>query len=221
MLGGCGAGASAPRSPACTGSGRTRLSPIRFRTRSIRAECEISSKHAIGDRRVRCRGRRVKPAGRQRFVGRHCCRARLGGRRGDTPMARLPTEWLTAANRGILGSGLMMLICADVIRPSMAWLITRGSCTLTIGMGRCTRPAPGVQRLGRLRRTGNPAGRVRRRCQRPDPRRDRDRARIVGCSAAGKRTSDLSDQPIGRVPLPGASHGVGSQIRCDRRGHAG
>jgi len=53
--------------------------------------------------------------------------------------ARSPTEWLLtrgeSANRGILGSGLMMLICADVIRPSMVWLITRGSCTLTTGMG--------------------------------------------------------------------------------------
>ncbi len=44
--------------------------------------------------------------------------------------ARLPTEWLTArgesANPGILGSGLLMLICADVIRPGMEWLISRG-----------------------------------------------------------------------------------------------
>lgn len=31
----------------------------------------------------------------------------------------------------------MMLICAGVIRPSMAWSIRRGSCTLTAGMGRC------------------------------------------------------------------------------------
>jgi len=54
--------------------------------------------------------------------------------------ARLPTEWLTAQNQaahaGVLGSGLLMLICADVIRPSMAWLLSRGSCTLTTGMAR-------------------------------------------------------------------------------------
>jgi integrase len=52
--------------------------------------------------------------------------------------ARLPTEWLTtrgeSANPGILGSGLLMLICADVIRPSMAWLLSRGSCTLATAM---------------------------------------------------------------------------------------
>jgi hypothetical protein len=52
--------------------------------------------------------------------------------------ARLPTQWLTArgesAHTGVLGSGLLMLICADVIRPSTAWLITRGSCALTTGM---------------------------------------------------------------------------------------
>ena len=52
--------------------------------------------------------------------------------------ARLPTEWLTeqreSAHTGILGSGLFMLICADVIRPSTAWLISRGSCTLVTGM---------------------------------------------------------------------------------------
>jgi integrase len=55
-----------------------------------------------------------------------------------TEWARLPTEWLTArgqsANPGILGSGLLMLICADVIRPSAAWLVSRGSCALTPGM---------------------------------------------------------------------------------------
>jgi len=52
--------------------------------------------------------------------------------------ARLPTEWLIArgesANPGILGSGLLMLICADVIRPGMEWLISRGACTLAAGM---------------------------------------------------------------------------------------
>jgi hypothetical protein len=52
--------------------------------------------------------------------------------------ARLPTQWLTArgesAHTGVLGSGLFMLICADVIRPSAAWLISRGSCTLAAGM---------------------------------------------------------------------------------------
>lgn len=52
--------------------------------------------------------------------------------------ARLPTEWLTArgesANTSILGSGLLMLICADVIRPSATWLLSRGSCTLATGM---------------------------------------------------------------------------------------
>jgi hypothetical protein len=58
--------------------------------------------------------------------------------------ARLPSEWLTArgesANKGILGSGLMMLICADVIRPSMGWLIERGSCTLATGLSQYRDP---------------------------------------------------------------------------------
>jgi hypothetical protein len=67
--------------------------------------------------------------------------------------AQLPTEWLTArgesANRGILGSGLLMLICADVIRPSMAWLVGRGSCTLTAGMIRY-RDAAGFDAIDRV-----------------------------------------------------------------------
>lgn len=67
--------------------------------------------------------------------------------------ARLPTEWLTArgesAHAGILGSGLLMLICADVIRPSMAWLISRGSCTLATGIARY-RDADGFAALDRV-----------------------------------------------------------------------
>lgn len=67
--------------------------------------------------------------------------------------ARLPTEWLTAqgesAHTGILGSGLFMLICADVIRPSTAWLISRGSCTLATGMVNY-RDGDGFAALGRV-----------------------------------------------------------------------
>lgn len=76
-----------------------------------------------------------------------------------TQWARLPTGWLTArgqsANPGILGSGLLMLICADVIRPSPAWLISRGSCTLAAGLAQY-RDAEGFAALDRVI-TGDPA----------------------------------------------------------------
>lgn len=52
--------------------------------------------------------------------------------------ARLPTDWLISrgesANAGVLSSGLFILICADVIRPSLAWLTSRRSRQLTAGM---------------------------------------------------------------------------------------
>ena len=67
--------------------------------------------------------------------------------------ARLPTEWLTAAgesaNPAILGSGLLMLMCADVLRPSMTWLLSRGSCTLATGMAQY-RDADGFAALDRV-----------------------------------------------------------------------
>jgi hypothetical protein len=67
--------------------------------------------------------------------------------------ARLPAGWLTArgesAHAGILGSGLFMLICADVIRPSAEWLISRGSCTLATGIARY-RDAGGFAALDRV-----------------------------------------------------------------------
>lgn len=70
-----------------------------------------------------------------------------------TRWARLPTEWLTEQGRpahtGVLGSGLLMLICADVIRPSMTWLISRGSCTLAAGMTKY-RDADGFAALDRV-----------------------------------------------------------------------
>jgi Phage integrase family len=67
--------------------------------------------------------------------------------------SRLPAGRLTAqgesAHAGILGSGLFMLICADVIRPSAAWLISRGSCTLATGIARY-RDAAGFAALDRV-----------------------------------------------------------------------
>jgi hypothetical protein len=75
-----------------------------------------------------------------------------------TQWARLPTQWLTArgqsANPGILGSGLLMLICADVIRPSAQWLLSRGSCTLAAGMAQY-RDVEGFAALDRVI-TGDP-----------------------------------------------------------------
>jgi integrase len=51
---------------------------------------------------------------------------------------RLPAAWLTSrsesANAGVLSSGLFILICADVIRPSLSWLTSRRSRQLTAGM---------------------------------------------------------------------------------------
>lgn len=50
----------------------------------------------------------------------------------------LPRPWLTRHGlpdgRGALSSGLFMLMCADVIRPSGAWLISRRSRRLAEGM---------------------------------------------------------------------------------------
>jgi integrase len=52
--------------------------------------------------------------------------------------ARLPSDWLASrgesANAGMLSSGLFILICADVIRPSLSWLTSRRSRQLTSGM---------------------------------------------------------------------------------------
>ena len=64
-------------------------------------------------------------------------------------------------------------------------------------------------------------GRGRRHRQAPDPGGDRNRARVVGGRAARNRPGDLSDQPAGRLALPGTVCGVGGQIRCHRRGAAG
>lgn len=49
------------------------------------------------------------------------------GKRWET----LPLDWFaehgvrSSANESLLGSGLLMLICADVLRPRMAWMFTR------------------------------------------------------------------------------------------------
>lgn len=56
----------------------------------------------------------------------------------------LPRQWLTRHGlpdgRGALSSGLFMLMCADVIRPSGAWLISRRSRRLGEGMAACRDP---------------------------------------------------------------------------------
>ncbi|GAA0626415.1 tyrosine-type recombinase/integrase [Kutzneria viridogrisea] len=61
--------------------------------------------------------------------------------------ALLPADWLAAqgddgaANLGVLASGMRMLVCAEVIRPTAAWVITRRSSHLTAGMAQYRDPA--------------------------------------------------------------------------------
>ena len=67
--------------------------------------------------------------------------------------ARLPSDWLVgrgeSANAGVLSSGLFILICADVIRPSLSWLTSRRSRQLTSGIARY-RDFDGFTRLDRV-----------------------------------------------------------------------
>jgi integrase len=67
--------------------------------------------------------------------------------------ARLPSDWLASrgesANAGVLSSGLFILICADVIRPSLSWLTSRRSRQLTLGIAQY-RDFDGFTRLDRV-----------------------------------------------------------------------
>ena len=54
-----------------------------------------------------------------------------------------------------------------------------------------------------------------------DPGGDRNRPRTVGGRAARHRSGDLPDQPAGGLAVSGTLCGVGSQIRCHRRGAVG
>jgi hypothetical protein len=75
---------------------------------------------------------------------------------------QLPLSWLHQHNRSAasdadrLTSGLLMLICGDVIRPGMAWMLTRTHRYLASTMAQ-TRDPDGFARLDHLAATG-PAG---------------------------------------------------------------
>ena len=75
---------------------------------------------------------------------------------------KLPLAWLdgrgesAAGNADRLSSGLLMLICGDVIRPGMAWVLTRTHRYLAATMAR-TRDPDGFARLRKLC-TAGPAG---------------------------------------------------------------
>jgi hypothetical protein len=75
---------------------------------------------------------------------------------------QLPLAWLrqqgesTACDAEELSSGLLMLICGDVIRPGLAWMLTRSHRYLASAMGQTRDPA-GFARLHQLAAAG-PAG---------------------------------------------------------------
>jgi integrase len=75
---------------------------------------------------------------------------------------RLPAQWLgdngqAAARDGDdLSSGLLTLICGDVIRPGLAWMLTRNLKYLAPGMAQARDPG-GFARLGELSASGPPA----------------------------------------------------------------
>src|SRR6266496_5010296 len=72
---------------------------------------------------------------------------------------QLPARWLQENGLGAsyddndLSSGLLMLICGDVIRPGLAWMLTRGHKYLAPVMAEARDPA-GFARLRELAETG-------------------------------------------------------------------
>jgi len=71
---------------------------------------------------------------------------------------RLPLQWLEAngmrtSDGNDLSSGLLMLICADVIRPGLGWMLTRTHRYLAIVMAETRDPA-GFARLRELAEAG-------------------------------------------------------------------
>src|SRR5205823_3938340 len=75
---------------------------------------------------------------------------------------QLPLAWLcdhgesTASGADQLSSGLLMLICGEVVRPGLAWMLTRSHRYLAAAMAQ-TRDPDGFARLGQLAAAG-PAG---------------------------------------------------------------
>jgi Phage integrase family len=73
--------------------------------------------------------------------------------------ARLPAQWLRDNGRAAsrdgddLSSGLLTLICGDVIRPGLAWMLTRNLKYLAPGMAQ-TRDPGGFARLDELAESG-------------------------------------------------------------------
>ena len=76
--------------------------------------------------------------------------------------ARLPARWLQDNGTGSscdgndLSSGLLMLICGDVIRPGLAWMLTRTHRYLALVMAETRDPA-GFARLRELAESGPPS----------------------------------------------------------------
>jgi integrase len=72
------------------------------------------------------------------------------GGQGDPGWKSAPAAWLkqtgrtaasTATIQGALGSGLNLLVCGDVIRPSISWFLTARAFNLAAGMARARDPA--------------------------------------------------------------------------------
>jgi integrase len=69
--------------------------------------------------------------------------------------AGLPATWLASqgsgspCDRGDLSTGLLMLVCADVLRPGLAWMLSRRHIHLTAAMT-AIRDPQGLNRLGEM-----------------------------------------------------------------------
>jgi site-specific recombinase XerD len=78
---------------------------------------------------------------------------------------QLPLGWVrehgrcAASDADRLSSGLLMLICGDVIRPGLAWMLTRSHRYLAAAMAHTRDPA-GFARLSELAAAGPPGARM-------------------------------------------------------------
>ena len=78
---------------------------------------------------------------------------------------RLPLRWLqdnglrASSDDNDLSSGLLMLICGDVIRPGLAWMLTRTHRYLALVMAETRDPA-GFARLRKPRRLSRGRGEI-------------------------------------------------------------
>jgi hypothetical protein len=86
----------------------------------------------------------------------------------DHPSAswvQLPTQWLRQRGEAAtcdpdnLTSGLLMLICGDVIRPGLPWMLTRTHRYLATAMAQ-TRDPDGFARLDQLTQAGHAGSRL-------------------------------------------------------------